>query len=549
MKNLIKICISSILLIMIFTGSDCEDGGPGSTPVPSRCTWVEVDEMAGYTYWNSSVASRTFGQVHPDESEVGVCVVDNVTLGITAVSYSTTQTIECNIQQFLEGKTQRNWVQQGYVNYLFFAKECSIGGGGYLLGKSSRSTFCFNTNNYSFVFCQTILVACSTLAWHINNAMNLVTVHELGGHQISNNLGHGGHNGKNPDYCYINDFENEYLIEHYLEATTEFTQFDICPNHKTALWNGPDLVRTDNLTIGGFGYESKLNSNNVEFVKKNNPDNKLSIVAESSKQTYKMYEPIHVIYQIINTSNEIDTIYQEFVDYHNFVDYQIEGINLNKSYSARNIDYDWNILPKPLYFLQPGDTMLISKRVNFNYGEKFSNQENIFEQNGYLLPGKYKVSSTINTENSKYKTNDVEFEIMPLSDQDNQIIELSRNKHFPNEVVNFEGNELIEPLLAQELFEYYPDYENNYKPSKKEILEKYENFLTLFPDSKYWFNILFVNAFFFKLSYVNSDIQKDVTYIMEKYPESSLAKFLRLSPVKSSIITMTTDLKKALHNK
>lgn len=305
--------------------------------------------------------------------------------------------------------------------------------------------------------------------------------------------------------------------------------------------------------LNSWNFVSSFTDFNTKYTDDNNVldgEPKYTITIETSKNKYKMYEPIHLLYKIINTSNEIDTFSQEFYNYQEFVDYKVSSINTGKNYNERNYYISGLIVPRPILFLMPGDTMIIGMILNSYYGEKFPPGKVMFGLfYGYFLPGEYKASAKIRFYNGRnYTTNEVSFEVEKLTVEDEYLIDMEDTKNYNDSAINISGSYFTELLIIQQLNDYYPHYEKNYKPTKEDILEKYESFLKRFPDSYFCYGLGFVGSLLFKLAYTNSDIIYDIEYFIEKHSKSTISKFLEQPAIKNLFIMVITELRNALHN-
>ena len=262
-----------------------------------------------------------------------------------------------------------------------------------------------------------------------------------------------------------------------------------------------------------------------------------------------MYEPVHLLYKIVNNSNEVDTFCQEFIDHLDFIDYEITDIQRKKTYDKRNYEFSSLIISQPFYFLQPQDTMIISMILNTQYGERLPQQGTLFSSYCYFLPGEYKVFAKIKfcRSKNKYITNETEFEVLEQSNEDKEIIERVRAKKFTEAINKYSSNPLIEAVVIEELSDYFPNYEKNYPLTREEIFLKYDDFFSHFPNSYYCYNTSRIVSLFFRLAYANSDIIQDIEYFEQKYPGSSLVKFLNQLAVKFAVIRHITDLRDRLH--
>lgn len=285
---------------------------------------------------------------------------------------------------------------------------------------------------------------------------------------------------------------------------------------------------------------------------------KHSVTIEASKKIYKMYEPVHLLYKIINASDQIDTLCQEFGDHNDYVRYEVTDISRGKVYDSLIMPEIGLVVSYPQYFLPPKDTLLISMVLNTKFGENLSVRgSHLFNSYCYFLPGKYKVfakiyfckskNKYITIEKNKYITNETEFEIAEPSEEDKEIVELVRTKKFSEAINKYSSNPLMEAVIRDELTDYYPHFEKNYPPTREEILLKYDGFLSRFPNSYYCYNIYLIFELLRKLAYANSDVIEDIGYLEEKYSGSALIKFFNQPVIKNTLIKDITRLRNNLH--
>lgn len=249
------------------------------------------------------------------------------------------------------------------------------------------------------------------------------------------------------------------------------------------------------------------------------------------KKIYKMYEPIELQYEWINYKDEPDTIWALFSS-SAFIKQFITD-EQGKVYKNNYMELDAMYMPQ--YFVAKGDTL--KKTITLNHsGKKFADSmgEQYFHCFNYFPPGKYKVYSVIDRDVIKeypepIKTNEIEFEITGLTDQDENILALAQKEKYEEALNLYPSNYFDEHLMKSEINmrikEFYKAGEMNERYKDTSVLpEKYEAFFEKYPNSLYNLGDGFLIRYLRVSSRDSAGAQLKMEELLNKYPGTNIAR-------------------------
>lgn len=250
------------------------------------------------------------------------------------------------------------------------------------------------------------------------------------------------------------------------------------------------------------------------------------------KDSYKMYEPIELQYEWVNHKDKPDTLWDVFELSeltHVFVTDENGKVYTNQ---PRGLD---KVTARPEHYVQKGDTVLETIALNhIGIAFKGTSRESYFSCYNYLPPGKYTVYSVIEDYSwRKYwepiKTNAIEFEISELSERDEKVLALVRDKKYKEALQSYPGDYFEEYLMKFEMSEYflerYKAGETNerYKDTSK-FTAMYSVFFDKYPNSPYNLNDNFISGYLWVSSKDSAGSQVKMQELLAKYPGTNISK-------------------------
>ncbi len=250
------------------------------------------------------------------------------------------------------------------------------------------------------------------------------------------------------------------------------------------------------------------------------------------KDSYKMYEPIELQYEWVNHKDIPDTLWDVF-ELSEFTHVFVTDEN-GKVYTnhPRGID---KVTARPQHYVQKGDTVIETITLN-HIGIEFigTSRESYFSCSHYLPPGKYTVYSVIEDYSwRKYrepiKTNAVEFEISELSERDEKVLALVRDKKYKEALQSYPGDYFEEYLMKFEMSEYFLELSKagetseRYKDTSK-FPVMYGAFFDKYPDSPYNLSDNFISGYLWVSSKDSAGSQVKMQELMAKYPGTNISK-------------------------
>jgi hypothetical protein len=272
---------------------------------------------------------------------------------------------------------------------------------------------------------------------------------------------------------------------------------------------------------------------------------KSKITVSASKKKYKIYEPIHIIYEVINTSNKTDTFAQEFNSSFEYMSYEIKDLKTGILYNKRVYSLMGLYVKMPTLFLNSGDTLKLAMLLNTYYGEKIPlepTQHSVFGlMQTYLPAGEYSLTARISLFNKpEFLTNTITFGVESIKENE--------NIGFINDSVLIKIDSVFwEAAAFNEPQKVYVHFDKDNIPARENVLKLYETVLNKYPQSYYWMDIRIGYIMFMKLAFANSNIEEDIVYFTSKYPNSLFSKFLQQKTISQHYIKELRTLSQNLH--
>lgn len=247
------------------------------------------------------------------------------------------------------------------------------------------------------------------------------------------------------------------------------------------------------------------------------------------KEEYKMYEPVWLHYEWINYKDKPDSIWALFSSTH-YMKYFITDDKGN-TYEQR--------LPEIALIgytltdvVNKNDTLKRAAIIN-HYGKKFEDygRRSIFHLSAYFPPGEYTVYSVIDEDvPGKYPkpiiTNKVQFEVVELSKEEEEVIRLAEAREFEKALLSFPDNYFKEHLMDAVLWKKIREFvnagetNNTYKDTST-LASDYKTFFDMYPNSMY--NQTHI-IFYLKVSSRDSaSAVERMNELIAQYPNSNLS--------------------------
>lgn len=532
MKKIPYVLFSMLVLTsLLFEGCDRLPILFGST---SKKCMIEYDYET-FNDWNYGWSAETFKH---DFSFDKAPTSENIsTFGY---HYFYTGSTLCSIQVHFQNYGHRSYQETKYPNYVvqsYYIWVTGLGDGilgisnNYRRSDTQTVDYCQNIRNWSFIFRSNIDSWNTQISGSYVSAVNYVYAHELA-HQVGNAIYdgvHDDHDGDAPDQCVLN-WPNSSIIDTVRRLASSF---GLCPNHRNFTKNGPDL-RTSTFTgqsAGSYQY--------------NKLDNKSQLNINLAKNEFKQFEPILANIQYINNHEKTDTIYFNFIDIHDRAAQFYIKSEANVLYSKRIQEMPWLVYDKPQYMVKTNDTFNVSMVVNHNYGERVNKDNKVFNHYGYFKPGKYKLYVEDKIGGELLRSNEVEFEVTELNDEDTEILRLAQDNKLQDIISNHINSVFAEHVFAQYCMNLYP-YESEDK-NISQLTEAYGGFIRQFPQSLYNENILFVDSYFDKITKQTNSLQWSMLEMKAKSENSLFIRFIQKEAVKERLVKNYSSLKKAFN--
>ncbi len=488
--------------------------------------------------WNRVSTEQTFLP-----AEVKIEVASTVEKLTPVTMYLTSQMSDCDYFQYLDNFISRTYTTDIYPIYLQSANTIEMN---YqwtpIMGLSNNWRFsneppynCSGIRNYSYTYFGNIVNY--NPGKNYQSLLNRTIAHELM-HQVANVWGldaHCNHDFSGNENC------NECTLWIYINEGYDFsnlgntiTEFKICPRHTTSLKNGPDLITdqpftpvipriSGNQNIAPCGPPCSQALNVFINYKQTETDLTISL----AKKTYKLHEPILVMFEYVNNNSNIDTIRQNFKDlFAEETGFIIESNNGKIYKSKNNTPITWCYLNVPSYYVLPNDTFIASMRLNYRYGEDTKGKENYFDLYGYLEPGKYKVTAYTFIDGKKYIANIQEFEVVELNDDDRKVLELVKNKNIDEILKSYPENPFTEHVLIKYVGRLHGFYNDKILPSREETISDYKIFFDKYPNSFYNIDWRTFDVFLSRLAHSSQNFLEDIEVIKNVYSNTLLYRIL-----------------------
>lgn len=537
--------LAFLFIALFFTSNGCDDLPILFGNQAKKCM-IEHD-IEQYNEWTVESSQSTF------QNDISFKRPSNT--GNTSLSYFNfySGTTLCTLQRHFQNYGHRTYAETGYPNYFVQSYYMYLTGfdqsvlglaNNFRTSDTQWTNICPGIRNWSFIFRNNIELWNISISGSFTTAMNYVITHELA-HQIGNAIYdgvHDDHNGDAPEQCVLN-WPNP-SIEDTVQSGAH--SFGICPRHRNMVKNGPDL-RVPQMA----GDNNILQKNDNALYRKINDYRYTPIKSRSelsislSKTHYKLYEPILIDFKYVNKSNDVDTIFLNFVDPHDrAVDFFVHSEN-GTEYTDRIMEMPWLVYEKPSYFIQPNDTFFVSMVLNHNFGERVPNGYSVFNHYGYFKPGKYSLYAEDMFGKEFVRTNELNFEVTNPSVEDNQIIDLLRSASYQRVVNEYSHSEYSEHAEAQLCIQMNPTELG--KKDLNSLNNAYGNFIAKFPMSLYNENIMFVNGYFDKIASEVNSIESAMNSISSRSSGSLFDRFVNNEPVKKKLIQNYNLLKKGIN--
>jgi len=250
------------------------------------------------------------------------------------------------------------------------------------------------------------------------------------------------------------------------------------------------------------------------------------------KDSYKMYEPIELQYEWINHKDIPDTIWGVF-EISEYTQFFITDEN-GKVYTNQPSRLDI-VHSRPAHYVQKGET--VAETITLNHigiAFKGTSRESYFSCFSYLPPGKYRVYSVIEGDAARIytkpmKTNEVEFEVTELSERDEKVLALVRDKKYKEALHSYPGDYFDEYLMRFEMSEYFLELfkagETNerYKDTSK-LPAMCSAFFDKYPNSPYNLSDNFISGYLRVSSKDSAGSQVKMQELLAKYPGTNISK-------------------------
>lgn len=468
--------------------------GHGVTPT-TRTAHIEVSRMNSDTGNGFNFALQTvensFNNLNTDSNLVYVQPSYSTThiTPLIDFNYSSQDSLIIALDDYSWG------VRQDSINYPYhyiFAHNQSFDD--HILAISYNKDLTPGFHDWSFIFRSRIDDIFSSSNFYKYSIYGQVSVHELL-HQIGNAFepdssvysDHLYHTGIFKNRCALNSPDTFQLGD--FKKLTSF--YRVCDRHITKLRS----------PFGGDLISAAKDENTILPLKKSGISEDVNnLKMELTKASYKEFEPVLAEFTFTNNSTDAINIFDLFDE--NFKEAHIcITDNLGNKWSSNKNPLDLTVIHlNPKYTIKPGESLEISMPIN-NWGEKSqvrSKKDNdwYFSNFGYFPAGrKYVAYFYFNDEDaSKYKinqkTNEVNFEVTKIEDQDREILTLHKQGKQEEALLKFPDNVYNEYILANSLvYKYW---------GKTELIllnSDYNQFFEKYPNSLYLLNSRFLTPY------------------------------------------------------
>lgn len=418
---------------------------------------------------------------------------------------------------------------------IYFARSQS-----YLLGLLGASNYSnFDSENWSFVFKKNIDSLYPPSLYNDTSIANLIAVHELL-HQLGriSNEGHDFHLGwfaQAPNRCAMYSGDVSGLWPDLVRRGTYTGRFRICTHHamqlRTFLGFIPELPGGNWISASGqsaqpiFDYPSDV---------KNFASGKYSMKMSLGRQEYKKFEPVIAKFELINNDSqpmEVYNLFEKSSDEPALTVTKESGASDNKNKGRIGF-----IVPWLHTVIEPGDTLIISMPLN-NWGvqankpeDRLTDKSNIyFDQFGFFEPGGYKAYFYFNESNvQRYsailQSNEVNFTVTKLTDEDNEILKLYqqlwKQRRLDELASLYPNSSFGEYIDAERLLAAHSD-----NISESTIVD-YNQFITKYPSSYYLFDWNFMRPFLKSVAEFHGGQSSGINYLKNTHSSDVLNQVL-----------------------
>ena len=263
------------------------------------------------------------------------------------------------------------------------------------------------------------------------------------------------------------------------------------------------------------------------------------------KYSYKEYEPVMAKFEFINLDYKPYNVLGLFGTSSDMANFRITD-DLGNAWSGCKATHG-DVIYIGQDLVQPGDTIVVSMVIN-DWGEiinprgKFSTRH--FGLWGYFPAGrKYKALYS----SDRLKSNDVEFEVTPMDEQDKSVIkldeatygELPRDSAVSIALSQYPDNVLTEYLLAEDIpnknakifyFESQNDVPN--------LTDDYESFFKKYPRTYYMYDVGFMLPYYAKLFWGKENYREVIDEVIKRNKNYQLTEFLNNGTIIDRIKTL-----------
>jgi hypothetical protein len=260
-----------------------------------------------------------------------------------------------------------------------------------------------------------------------------------------------------------------------------------------------------------------------------------------AKHYYKKYEPVIAKFELINNDSiplKVNGLFDPELQETNI---EITD-NFGNTWKGNKIIFQTSVAYKPQYVINPGDTFTISMPIN-NWAQKheknfMTDNDWYFNQFGYFPPGRkynaflYFSDRNIDIYGCELSSNEVEFEVVELEEEDVQLLEkyiVETNKFnykALDKVINaYPNNTFTEHVTARYLMNKYWALNSTKEYDSNDVVIEYEQFMSKYPESQYLLNHRFMKAFFSYYKLKNTTMA-EIEKIIKNNLVSKITKWL-----------------------
>lgn len=260
------------------------------------------------------------------------------------------------------------------------------------------------------------------------------------------------------------------------------------------------------------------------------PDDKYKLIMSLPKTSYLKYEPVIAKFEVINNDTIPLNIWDIFWTDANYLRTMRITDNLGYTYQINQSPGDMLVVyNSPDYIVQPSDTFTISMSIN-NWGK--DNGTRILGQFGYF-PSEQTYEAHF--ENEQLISNIVKFEVIDLNEEDNELLDLLKNKQISETKLQMYGdNPIVEHIYAKYFLNTVQDYYDFFSRYPTSFYMYYDRFMSkfytsLFTDSKnidYVISSIKNNIYSdqFKQFLSNDSISRRIKEILKNYKPKNKKK-------------------------